>query len=375
MKIDLYRIFFPVGWLLGFWGALVWVLYFFDLIQYPGALHPEIMMGGFILSFVIGFLGTAAPKFTNSFPPTERDIQIAFVLGILLFVGQLFSNEIYFRLCSLGVFIFLIYFLMKRFQKRTANPPNPFLFVGVGVLTGTLGSIILILSRFDLVNEKIYLLGRLFFYQAYILSFVLGIGSRLIPSLLGHAPPPNMPQQSIGLKAYAVMATLFMCTYIIEVYFSHFVGVHLRNLLVLFIALVSWKIHLLPKRKAIQAYGLWLSCLFMVLGLVGSSFSEVYYIHFIHLFYIAGLSLLTLMIAARVILSHGGHDVRLEVKSKSLMVVMVLLILAALTRLSAGFMPELYHSHLLYAASVWILGMSVWGIVFLPKIFKIHLNN
>ena len=114
MKIDLYRIFFPVGWLLGFWGALVWVLYFFDLIQYPGALHPEIMMGGFILSFVIGFLGTAAPKFTNSFPPTERDIQIAYVLGILLFVGQLFSNEIYFRLCSLGVFIFLIYFLMKK---------------------------------------------------------------------------------------------------------------------------------------------------------------------------------------------------------------------------------------------------------------------
>ncbi len=264
---------------------------------------------------------------------------------------------------------------MKRFQKRTANPPNPFLFVGVGVLTGTLGSIILILSRFDLVNEKIYLLGRLFFYQAYILSFVLGIGSRLIPSLLGHAPPPNMPQQSIGLKAYAVMAVLFMCTYIIEVYFSHFVGAQLRNIVVLFIAFASWKIHLLPKRKAIQAYGLWLSCLFMVVGLVGATLFEVYYIHLIHLFYVSGLSLLTLMIASRVILSHGGHDGQLEVRSKSLIVVTGFLILAALTRLSAGFMPELYLSHLLYAASVWIFGILIWGIVFLPKIFKIHLNN
>jgi uncharacterized protein involved in response to NO len=113
----------------------------------------------------------------------------------------------------------------------------------------------------------------------------------------------------------------------------------------------------------------------MVIGYIGATFSEVYYIHLMHLFYISGLSLLTLMIATRVTLSHGGHGTQLEIKSKSLKVIIGLFVLAALTRMSAGFIPVLYLSHLFYAASVWIIGMLVWAVVFLPKIFKIHLNN
>ncbi len=371
MNIDLYRIFFPVGWLLGLLGALVWVLYFFNLIPYPGTLHSEIMMGGFILSFVLGFLGTAAPKFTNSFPPTKKEIQIAYLLGMLLFVGLLLPNELYSRLSFLGIFLFLIYFLVKRFLKRTANPPNAFIFVAVGVFTGTLGLILLILSKFNLVSDDLSMLGRLFFYQAYILSFVLGIGSRLIPSLLGHAPPPDICQKGMSVKTYAVFAIIFVGSYLVEVFLSHFIGVILRNLIILYVAIVSWKIYLPPKRKAVQAYGIWISCLFMVVGYIGASLSKTYYIHLIHLFYISGLSLLTIMVASRVTLAHGGHKMQMEINSKPLIAIIVLFVLAGLTRISAGLMPDLYLSHLLYAASVWIVGMLVWGIIFLPKMFKL----
>jgi uncharacterized protein involved in response to NO len=371
MKIDLYRLFFPIGWLLGFWGALVWILYYFKLIPYPGALHPFIMMGGFILSFVFGFLGTAAPKFTNSFPSTKFERIIIYVLVTFLFISQFWVNELYFRFSSLSIFIFLIYFLTRRFQKRTANPPTPFIFVGVGVLTGTVGSIFLILYKLNLASYDFYNLGKLFFYQAYILSFVLGIGSRLIPSLLGFSPPANTPQASMSLRTYATLAIIFLGTYIVEVFVSPRTGIYIRDLIILFIAFSAWKIHKLPKRKAIQAYGLWLSCIFMVLGYLCASFFPTYYVHFMHLFYISGLSLMTIMIASRVTLSHGGHDMAIESKSKAMIAVIFLFILAALTRMSAGFLPSQYLSHLFYAATVWIVGMTVWGVIFLPKMFKV----
>ena len=356
---------------MGFWGALVWVLFYFNIIEYPGALHPEIMMGGFLLSFVLGFLGTAAPKFTNSFPATSTEIKISLLLVFFLFVSQFFPGELYFRFSCLSVFIFLIYFLQIRFRKRTANPPTPFILVGVGVIIGTLGSALLILSKLNLVSDGFYMLGRLFFFQGYILSFVLGIGSRLIPSLLGHAPPPNMAQKGMSVTTYLFLGLCFLFTYFAQIFINENLGLYLRVAIVIFIALASWKIYLLPKRKAIHAYGLWLSCVFMVIGYVSAAFFETYAIHFMHLFYISGLSLMTIMVASRVTLSHGSHDMMIEVSSKPLLIIISLFILAALTRLSAGFLPNIYFNHLFYAASVWLVGLVGWGYLFLPKMIKV----
>jgi uncharacterized protein involved in response to NO len=373
MKIDLYRIFFPAGVFLGFWGALVWVLYYFNFINYPGMLHPEIMMGGFLLSFVLGFLCTAVPKFTASFPPTKNEVIVSVFLIISQFMAQLKGSTFYFRLCSATIFLFLAVFVVRRFINRKANPPAPFLFVGIGILSGLLGSFILLLNSFDLVSSKLFLFGRLLLLQCYILSFVLGIGSRLIPSLLGFAPPPDKVQKSLSVKTYLILAGLFFTTYIVEAFFSDYIGMLLRNFIILFIAFVPWKIYQRPKRKAVHAYGLWISCWCLLLGHIGASLFLEYKIHFMHLFYIGGLSLMTLIIATRVTLSHGGHDMSMEAKSKTLYGLIVLFVLAALTRLSAGFLPAHYQSHLMYASFVWIFALVWWGIVFLPKIIKIKI--
>lgn len=367
MKIDLYRIFFPAGFVLGFWGAFVWVLYSFNLINYPGALHPEIMMGGFLLSFVLGFLCTAVPKFTDSFPPTNKEVLLSVILIVALFVGQLKANALYFRVCSFTIFLYLTFFVVRRFLNRKANPPAPFLFVGIGLISGLFGSLILLLSSFDIISPSLFALGRLFIVQGYILSFVLGIGSRLIPSLMGFAPPPDQAQKSLGVKTYLILAIFFLLTYVFEAFISSYFGMLLRDLIIIFIAFVPWKIYKFPKRKAVHAYGLWISCWFLLIGHVGASLFIGYKIHFMHLFYIGGLSLLTLFVATRVTLSHGGHDTGLELKSKYLYGVIFLFVSAALTRFSAGLLPAHYQSHLLYAAIVWILGLLLWGIIFIPK--------
>lgn len=368
MKIDLYRIFFPAGTLLGLWGALVWILYYFKVINYPGLLHPEIMMGGFLLSFVVGFLCTAIPRFTESFLPTKWEIVSASALIFLLLVMQTTSNLFYFHLNSLILFVYLIVFAIRRFLSRKVNPPTPFIFVGLGIIIGLIGSLLLFLSHFLSITDDLLYLGKVFITQGYILSFVLGVGSRLIPSLLGHSPPPNQIQKSLSRNAYFSLGISFLLSYLIEAFASRFIGMILRDLIIIFIAIIPWKIFLLPKRKAVHAFGLWISCWFLMAGHVGASLFFNYKIHFLHLFYIGGLGLMTLIIATRVTLSHGGHDVRLEIKSKILYGLIFLLVLAALTRFSAGFLPAEYQSHLLYAACLWIIGISWWAIAFLPKI-------
>lgn len=355
IKFDLYRLFFPTGWLFGFWGAFLWVLYSLNFIDYPGVLHPEIMIGGFLLCFVSGFITTASPKFTDSYPPTIMDLRLSVFFTSLLFISLLFHDALYFRLAVLLQFSFLAWFVGNRFIKRKSNPPVVFLFIGFGLASGILGNILLITDHF---TE----LGRLLFLQAFILSLILGIGSRLVPALLGASV------QNFKLKTVFSVAIIFLGSYFIEAFISVFAGTMLRNLIILLIAFFGWKIHQLPRRKALQAWGLWISCWFVVIGSLGASLFPDYRIHLLHLVFISGLSMMTLMIAVRVALSHGQHDMSLEVKSRHLVATIILFILAALTRVSAGFLPALYEKHLTYAALVWTAGLILWGWAFLPKI-------
>ena len=95
-QMDAYRYFFPAGWLLGIWGVVLWILFPWNLVSYPGIRHPEIMMGGFFLCFVCGFLMTAAPPFTSTHGPTVKEQRSAWVLIFGLFVSLFPESRLYF---------------------------------------------------------------------------------------------------------------------------------------------------------------------------------------------------------------------------------------------------------------------------------------
>lgn len=369
--LDGYRYFFPAGWVLGLWGVLLWILFPWNLVAYPGLMHPEIMMGGFFLCFVCGFLMTAAPKFTSSFEPTRWEQNLALALIACLFLSLMLPGKVYFYGVSLGLFLFLVQYLVRRFLARKANPPDAFIFVGFGVLSGLVGNGILFCAEFHDVPSGIYNLGRSFFLQAYIFSLVLGVGSRLIPALFGRAPLPTEGGVPPKLKVFFTLAVVFVGTYFLEAFGSKIVANILRALVFTFIGLNFWRLHQLPIRKDRQAFWLWVSAWFLVLGQWGVALFPDYRIHALHVVFVSGLALMTLMIATRVCLSHGHHEMSLEKNSKALLFGALLLILAGLTRLSAGFAPHIYQSHLVYASYTWILGLLVWGAVFLPRILRV----
>lgn len=371
--VDAYRLFFPAGWLMAFWGVFLWILFPWNLVTYPGLNHPEIMMGGFFLCFVCGFLMTAVPRFTATFGPTATDQKFSLALIAILFLSLVLPGKKPFYFAVILNFIFLIYFCARRFLVRKNDPPEPFIFVGVGLFTGIVGAVILFLAQFFELNFQVYSLGKVFFLQTYILCLVLGVGSRLVPALLGWAPLPTEQNKSSSKnrKMFLYLAVLFLVTYLLEVFVNGPLALALRGGLMTFITMKFWKLYKPPQRKAVQTWGLWLSAWSVILGAWGLVFMPQMRIHWLHIIYISGLGLMTFMIAVRVVLSHGSHDMGIEKKSKILAVGACLLFFAGLTRFSAGIAPHIYQSHLLYAAVTWIFGLLLWGWVFIPRMLVI----
>lgn len=371
-EVDAYRYFFPAGVLLGLWGVILWILFPWNLVGYPGLRHPEIMMGGFFLCFVCGFLMTAAPKFTDSFGPEIWEHRLGGTLILGLFASLMSATRTYFFVVSLGLFLFLAAYLIRRFLARRQNPPDPFIFVGAGLVSGILGNALLLLAEFTSFDDRLYQLGRSLFMQAYILCLVLGVGSRLIPALTGLAPLPTEGAFRRGtLRGYALLAVLFVLSYVVESFVNMVGGHFLRAVVVSVILLHYWSLYKYPSRRAYQSFWLWVSGWSILLAQWALVFFPGYRIHLLHVIYVSGLATMTLMIAVRVGLSHGKHDLSLEKSSKALWLGAFLIVLAGLTRLSAGFAPHIYQSHLLYAAWTWVLGLFVWGVVYLPRIVRV----
>src|SRR5262245_37824430 len=70
---DAYRVFFPLGIVLGIFGVSIWPLYYYGITEgYSGNSHAFVQTGGFLFAFIAGFLLTAIPRFTGTEAPSNR---------------------------------------------------------------------------------------------------------------------------------------------------------------------------------------------------------------------------------------------------------------------------------------------------------------
>src|SRR5476649_520235 len=79
-----FRLFFPVGLMLGIVGVSLWLLYYAGIIAtYPATAHARLMIEGFMASFIIGFLGTAGPRITSTRHFSRGELTALFTLDLL----------------------------------------------------------------------------------------------------------------------------------------------------------------------------------------------------------------------------------------------------------------------------------------------------
>ena len=89
-----------------------------------------------------------------------------------------------------------------------------------------------------------------------------------------------------------------------------------------------------------------------------------------HLFFASGFGLVTLAVGTRVVLGHAGRHDLLGGKILWLRWVTGLLVVAAATRMSADFLPNVRISHHRYAAWSWALGALVWLVALARYFFR-----
>src|SRR5213593_2524576 len=116
---DPYRLFFPLGILIGVMGVSIWPLYYFGIIEgYSCRAHAFVQTDGFLYAFIAGFLLTAIPRFTGTQAPSRR---IQYVLAAMLIVCAVAFEFHFFAIGNtvfVAVHVTLITLAVRRFRVR-----------------------------------------------------------------------------------------------------------------------------------------------------------------------------------------------------------------------------------------------------------------
>jgi uncharacterized protein involved in response to NO len=364
-RIDPYRPLFLVGVGYAVTGALVWLLAALRLIAYPGFLHRTLMIEGFEQSFIAGFLLTALGGLTHGGRSTTLEMVLAATAQIGVGVAALLGNATLTHACFL--ISMLVLFVAAAFRSRRGqsrgNPPRELIFIVTALILGIAGAIVLIAGTRSSDGARMAL-GLRLLAQGEVLTLVVGVGSILVPTFLGHRTQnlvPNVARPGWRGRSgfYGVVALCLVGSFALEAYGLAWIAAVVRAAGVSAVLLGVWKIHLGASSSrlalvlraagfAIMA-GLWIGAIVPARPLLGE-----------HLVFIGGYGLLTMGIATRVIVSHGGWPQPDETRLLHPLVLFALAI-ALVLRLAAELAPA--HASGLWAASgtLWITAWLSWA--------------
>jgi uncharacterized protein involved in response to NO len=352
-----YRLFFPIGVIYLLWGTLLWLPQIWSTGTYPVLAHRYLMLNGFNASFIAGFLMTAVPKFSQTETAELKEIILFFCVTVIGLLFAFFGNEKIAYCASALQGGSILFFLFRRVVKRKVNPPYSFVFIFVGLFLWIISALMGILTNSDAFKNL--------HYEGSVAAIILGVGSRLVPGLLGHVEIVQTQRAryenekpfllTVPLHFYG-MIFLFVISY----FLTGTLGISVRTGVVITIGLFYWKLYHFPKERSALTWNIWIACWLILLSFLLKAFWSDGLIHASHAFFFSGIVLLTLLIATRVLQSHGPKDKQLE-NLKILYSITLLVILAGATRVSAILMPENYFRHLGYSSIILSIAVVLWG--------------
>lgn len=377
--IEPYRILFPIGALNAVLGVIPWILFSYGKIAtFPNILHSRMMVLGFLGSYVCGFLMTAVPRMTGTESAKPVEVYSVALLGIVhaLYAGGI-SPAIP-LLVWLMQFIFLFLFVFRRFRKISQTGKSPALggliFIPIGLISAAVGAGIQLLAFFDpsAVSDNGIRYGQILLQQGFLLNLIVGLGSRLIP-MISKKPGALSPLQGDGnfSKLLKWEALLLNLSFVFESFYSKETGILTRAAVLCVVLFMNYKIHRRANEGTFLGRGLSFASSCLVFSYFGVFLFPLYEIHIMHVLYIGGFGLLTLLISMRVLVAHGGESTESEKKSWHILAVVILGTIVVLGRLLLPvFSPESYLSSMATMALLWILVICWYGTSYLKKVMN-----
>ena len=364
---DAYRLFFPLGIVLGAIGVSIWPLYYYGAVDwYSGRVHAFVQTNGFLYSFILGFLLTAIPRFTGTETPSRV---VQYVLAAIVTLSAI-AFELQFPVVGHTGFVVahftLIVLAVKRFRRRQQDPPETFPLIGLGLISGMLGALINAGIAWNVIQPIWDALGKRLLTEGMVLLLVLGIGGFLGPRLLGFAAMPKFngtAELTAGNRALAYkVAGLTVLLSLIAEYGFAFPGMaFLRAAAAAAVILSTVRPWQRPAMHTTLAWCVWTAHWLVILSLWLAAIFPRYRIDLLHILFIGGFTLLILAVGTRVTLSHGGHSLALEGASWPLRIGITTGLIAMLARVGAAFSSLTYFEHLAWASLLWMAGILFWG--------------
>jgi len=373
-----FRLLFPIGFLFGITGTLLWPAYAWNLLDaYPGIMHSRIMIEGFMTAFIFGFLGTALPRLIEV---RRFSILFSFFLSAgLIMVVLLHGSQQHLAgdICYLVTLTTFVGNFLLRFGERKDTPPPAFILVAAGLLCGISGAALQVLIQTypEILPAIAFPLTRLLLNQGFLILPIMGVGAFLLPRFFGLASRQNFPESRpappgwYGEAGFASLCGLLVLgSFLLEASGFYRPGIALRMG-----GIVLFLIRELPFLKSGNkggsiAMALQLALLAIPSGYLLMMIWPPFQASLQHVVFITGFSLLVLTAATRVILGHGGQSRLFHASMKSIRFMVILVVLAMLGRVSADWLPEIRFSHYGYASIFWVVGAIIWGVAILPSV-------
>jgi uncharacterized protein involved in response to NO len=371
-----FRIFFPLGLLLGVGGVLLWPLHFSGIWPaYPGTAHARLMAHGFFGSFVLGFLGTALPRMLGTRPFSSLLVTSLWLTQI----GAMGLHAAGFTVAADGTFLAVLLLLggavVARFRERSELPPPGFVLAALGLLCAVTGLVAGFWPLDEAANAIQAVVPARLMYQGFLILPVLGVGGFIFPGLLGSPERPDFPATRrptsgwlhaaawAGAAGGAIMVSFFLEAQG-QIRLGHLLRVGAAGLY------LGWQI---PLRQAAgtrstAAYSLRAGLGLMLAGLLAVALFPPWRVAWLHLTLASGLVAVTLVVATRVVWGHSGQRQRLQARNVWLIVALALLFSGTLTRITGDFLPQILPTHYSYGALMWAAGAILWAWQVLPAV-------
>lgn len=353
--------FFPLGLVASVVGVSIWPLYYGGFWPYPPQLqHPRLMIFGFGFAFLIGFLGTAWPRFLEA--KALRSWELACLLvGWLIAQGFYLVNQLQRGDLAFGLTgMLLIAFLLTRLNPGRSMPPPGFSLAFLTVLSGAIIGV----SWFwaPQLNPFYLQFSKLVAYQGLLLLPILGVGSYLFVRFFSIGAPQASVSKARRAAGVWIPALVVMVSCALEASGWVRLGNLLRGG-----AMGLWMVLAVPSIWEGRAPSSRAWALRLGLGTILASFvargiwpGPGYALH--HLLFLGGFGLVLLLVADRVILGHSDLLNLVPTRSHLWRWAAGLILMAAATRVAADMKAKLMISHHSYAALLWVSVVVLWWI-------------
>jgi uncharacterized protein involved in response to NO len=313
-----YRALFPFGAAYALVGAALWPLHALGWIPYPGPAHAAIMLEGFELGFVAGFALTVIPRFTRTGPVGPGVVRAAQALALVFGLGWAIDRPALAHTAFLLALGLVAAVAFDRLRRRQNDPPEEAVFLFTGVVFGLVGAALLVAQSLGLWEEPSPRFAARLLSLGMALALVLGMGGLLVPVFLGIKDPLVIPrvagahERPARRALYAVALIALAASFAADATGRPGLGAWTRAAVAGCLVLGVWKTWRRPRAWSGPAALLWASGWCVLAGLVGAALFPLHATGLLHLVFLGGYGALTLGIATRVVVTHGGHAVDRE---------------------------------------------------------------